>query len=396
MTDQQQDIRPQKPNAVLRAHLYYQRVRQFFALPGCYRKIRAFEDCTRSRSGLARDLLVLFFSYKTFPDNYGLCRLWEVDRKDWKYYYGSNYHPHQRMRLLAAVKQYEYRIVFIDKFLCAAYCQARGIRTPYIYGIIDPAEDYRGQVRAWFQTSSAQAMIIKPLYGRGGLGIVMARKTDDHMTIQTGKKFLPLEEYVLADRSIVQEVLLQDARMSAFSPYSVNTLRIVTMLTRRGDVIILSALMRTGVSNSFIDNWCAGGVAVAIDCETGKLKKHGHDRRWKRYESHPTTGVTFENYVVPEWERICTAAAAIQKAFPFYRMLGLDIAIDQNGEPVLIEINGSPDLAGQEQMSGALLRSKPVLRAFGEYGLLVKRHQRKLYVSLDDPWSRGQGAGDNR
>ena len=100
--------------------------------------------------------------------------------------------------------------------------------------------------------------------------------------------------------------------------------------------------------------------------------------------------------MVPEWERICTAAAAIQKAFPFYRMLGLDIAIDQNGEPVLIEINGSPDLAGQEQMSGALLRSKPVLRAFGEYCLLVNRHQRKLYVSLDDPWSRGQGAGDNR
>lgn len=384
MAANQQSDQSRRRRPGLRARVAYQRLRQFFALPGCYRKIRAFKDCKKSRLGLARDLLVLFFSYKTFPDNYGLCRLWEVDRTDWKYYYGSNYHPHQRMRLLIAVKQYEYRIVFIDKFLCAMYCQGIGILCPHTYGIIDPGEDYLGQIRDWFEASSAQAMIIKPLCGSGGLGIVIARKTGNNIVIKSAKTSLPLDDYVLTERSIVQEVLLQDARMSAFSPYSVNTLRIVTMLTRQGEMVVLSALMRSGVGSSFIDNWSAGGVAVGIDSEAGKLKKYGYDRKWKRYESHPTTGVVFENYVIPEWERICSAAAKIQKAFPFYRMLGLDIAINQSGEPVLIEINGAPDLAGQEQMAGPLFRSKPVLRAFGEYDLLVNKHQRKLYVSLDD------------
>lgn len=389
MTANQQGDRTRRRRSALRARVAYQRLKQFFALPGCYRKIRAFKDCKKSRLGLARDLLVLFFSYKTFPDNYGLCRLWEVDRKDWKYYYGSNYHPHQRSRLLTSVKQHEYRIVFIDKFLFAAYCQAMGIRTPFTYGIIDPAEDYRDQVRAWFQASSAQTMIIKPLCGRGGSGIVLAGKINDDILIRSEKTSTPLDDYVLAGRSIVQKVLLQDARMAAFSPYSVNTLRIVTMLTRQRNVIIMGASMRSGVAKSFVDNWSAGGVAVGIDSETGKLKKYGYDRNWKRYESHPTTGVVFENYMIPEWDRICSAAAKIQKAFLFYRILGLDIAIEQSGEPVLIEINGAPDFVAQEQWCGPLLKSELVLRAFGEYNLLVNKHQRKLYVSLDELSSRG-------
>ncbi len=83
---------------VVRARIFYNRVRQFFALPGCYRGVRALEDCTRSRFGLARDLLVLFFSYKTFPDHYGISKLWKVPESEWKYYYGQSYHPHQRAR----------------------------------------------------------------------------------------------------------------------------------------------------------------------------------------------------------------------------------------------------------------------------------------------------------
>jgi hypothetical protein len=37
-----------------------------------------------------------------------------------------------------------------------------------------------------------------------------------------------------------------------------------------------------------------------------------------------------------------------------------------------------------EQKAGPLLRSESALRAFGEYDLLVNKHQRKLYDSLDD------------
>jgi glutathione synthase/RimK-type ligase-like ATP-grasp enzyme len=368
-----------------RARVAYQRFRQFFLLPRCFHKIRVFKECPRSAFGLAKDLLILFFSYKTYPDNYGLCRLWEADRKDWKYYYGSNYHPHQRMRLEASVRQSEYRIVFDDKFLCTMYSRAMSIPSPYTFGTIDPAEDFRGKIRAWFQSWPGHALIIKPLCGRSGIGIVIARRAEDRIIIQAAKTSQSLDEYILESQSIVQEFLRQDERMSAFSPFSVNTLRIITMLTKQSDVILVNGSMRSGVGESFVDNWSAGGVSVGIDCERGRLKKYAYDRNWSKFDTHPTTGIVFEEYPIPEWEQVRTLAATIQRAFPFYRMLGLDIAIGLGGEPVLIEINGAPDLAALEQKAGPLLKSKSVMRAFGEYDLLVNKHQRKLYLSLARP-----------
>ena len=111
---------------------------------------RAIKDCRRSRAGLALDLLTLFFSYKTFPNHYGLCRLWEADRKDWKYYYGSNYLPHQLARLKKTVQPLEYRVLFNDKYICALLCQALGIRIPLTHGILTrPTTTDPGLPRGW-------------------------------------------------------------------------------------------------------------------------------------------------------------------------------------------------------------------------------------------------------
>ena len=172
--------------------------------------------------------------------------------------------------------------------------------------------------------------------------------------------------------------------MSAFSR-SVNTLRCFTMLTKLGEVVLVNGSMRSGVGESFVDNWSAGGVSVGIDCEKGVLKKYAYDRRWNRFAAHPTSGTVFEDYPIPEWERVRVMAISIQKAFSFFRMLGLDLAIGPGGEPLLIEINGAPDLAALEQKAGPLLKSQPVLRAFGEYDLLVNKHQKRLYSELRTP-----------
>ena len=367
-----------------KARLYYDRMRQFFALPGCYHRIRSSKDCNRSRIGLALDLLSLFFTYKTFPDNYGPCRLWELNKDDWRFFYGSNYSPHQLARLRNRVQPAEYRILFNDKFLCVLLCKALGIRTPITYGTIDPRQDYRSQLKSWFRTSSAQALIIKPLFGEVGRGIVLATRADDEIIINSQGTSMPLHAYFLAGKSIVQEVLRQDSQMAVFSPFSVNTIRMTTMLTPQGNVININSFLRFGLGESFVDNVGSGGLAVGIDYQTGRLKRYAHGKKWERYAAHPTTGVVFENFVIPEWNRICDFAAVVQNHFSFFRLLGLDIALDQNGEPVVIEINSAPDLAALEQISGPLLKNEPVLQAFGDYGLLVNRHQRELYASLDD------------
>lgn len=368
-----------------KTRLNYERFKQLFELPGYYRKVRAIGDCDKSGIALMFDLLTLFFSYKTFPDHYGLCRLWEVDREEWKYYFGSNYHPLQRSRLKAMVQPFNYRIVFNDKYLCVLLCRAMGIRTPQTYGVVNPKEDYRAQIRRWLQSRQAEALIIKPLFGERGRDIVLAERSNDAVVIRKAEAIIPLQDYFLEEQAIVQEFLSQDSRMAAFSPHSVNTIRVVTMITPQDQVLILNAYLRTGVGNSYVDNFSAGGVSPGIDLETGKLKAYAYDRGWHRHIKHPTTGIVFEGYQIPGWNRLLLAATSIQRSFSFYRLLGQDLAIDQNGEPVVIELNGAPDLISLEQKAGPLLRSEAVLRAFGDYDVLVNKHQRELYSSLGKP-----------
>src|SRR5512140_2616565 len=154
-----QFYRSRKRMAFSKIRLDYERFKQFFMLPGCYRKVRACKDCQKSGIAVARDLLAWFFSYKTLPTHYAVCRLWEVERDEWKYYYGSNYLPHQQSRLKKAVQPFEYRVLFNDKHLCVLLCQAMGIRVPRTYGVLDPACDYRAQVAAWLTESAGQKLI---------------------------------------------------------------------------------------------------------------------------------------------------------------------------------------------------------------------------------------------
>lgn len=360
------------------------RYRQFLRLPKCYLNLIEVNECKKSRLTMAADLLEIFFSYKTFPDNYGACRLWEVDKSEWKFYYGSNYHPYQRARLLRELQPREYQIIFDDKVICERLCRETGVRMPHTYGLISPAQDYKGKIRLWLDASAADSLIIKPLRGSAGQGIVLAKKSGTDIIIQSKNGFTALHEFNLATPAIVQEVLKQDRRMSAFSSVSVNTIRVVTMYTKKDSIIVLGTTMRCGVGESFVDNWSAGGVAVGIELRTGQLKKYGYDKEGRRYVEHPTSKVPFEGFQIPEWQRIIDVAVRIQKVFPCYRILGMDIALKNNGGPVLLEVNECTDLLFQEQTSGPLLREEQNLRAFGEYDLLVNKHQKKLYDGLSN------------
>ena len=63
-------------------------------------------------------------------------------------------------------------------------------------------------------------------------------------------------------------------------------------------------------------------------------------------------------------------------------MLGLDIALRENGEPVIIEVNYSPDLLYMETVYSPLLQNQKTHKAFGEYDILVNKHQKELYSNL--------------
>lgn len=353
---------------------------QFFSLPSYCLNVLKIKECNKTRIAIAVDLLQLFFSYKTFPDNYVLCRLFEVPKSEWKYYYGSNYQSYQRARIKRKVQQEKFRILFNDKAVCEQLCRYIGIRTPYTYGIVRPDEKYKEKILSWCQKSPKGVLIIKPLYGRAGLGIVLAKKFGDDVIIKSTVKSIPIYDYILETDALVQELVIQDERMAVFSSHSVNTIRVNSMFTNNASIILLGAQLRCGIGEAYIDNFSAGGVTVGIDCINGRLNKYAMDNKGNKYVKHPKSNIVFEDFIIPEWNRIVETTEKIQKAFSFYCLLGVDIALQESGDPIVIEVNASPDLSEEV---GPLLKNKKNLKAFGEYDLLINKHQKKLYNNLN-------------
>jgi hypothetical protein len=370
---------------MLRSVPAVERFIRFFSLPGCYFKIIRTGECNKSHSQIAANLLDIFWRYKTFPDHYLTCRLWEVEKSEWRYYYGSNYQALPKAKLQRTVQPAKYRILFDDKAICTRLCREAGIPTPRLYGRLSPDADYRTVLASMFERSSSASLFIKPLAGKGGQGIVIAIKAGDEIYIRTSEGITPLGQFTLASEALAFVVLAQDDRMAVFSASSVNTIRVVTMYTKDSQTIILSASMRCGVGDSFVDNWSAGGVAVGVSLDTGRLMKFAYDKKGNRYLKHPTANIEFEGHAIPVWDEIIELAKTVQDSFKDQcRMLGVDIAVRHDGRPVVIELNQRPDLIFQEQTSGPLLKDPRVLRAFGEYDLLVNDLQEDLYRSLKD------------
>ena len=350
---------------------YFRRTLRFFAVPYCYFGLVNWKECRKNPISVFFDQWYIFFKMKSFPDFYSPCRLWEKDKKFWKYYYGSTYDAYQKYKISLEVAPPEYKIIFDDKEICQEICDLKNIPIAKSHGMVDPNEDYRSKISGILKKGLLKTIIIKPTRGHAGIGIKLGKIVNNEiMIIEPNGESNSLNSFELKDRSIVQEMIEQISEFSQVSSFSVNTIRTVTLLKRDGNVLMVGAHMRFSVKESFIDNWSAGGLAVGINLLKGYLVKYAFDKFGNRYEKHPLSGIYFENFKIPNWESVYSFALKIQSQFPYLKMLGLDIALTPKG-PVILEINSDPDNILLEQTYGPILRNEQVKKAFEEYNLLV-------------------------
>lgn len=135
---------------------------------------------------------------------------------------------------------------------------------------------------------------------------------------------------------LFQAPVTQSAQMARFNAASVNTLRIMTMLDADGPRLV-SGVLRMGRAGSFVDNLAAGGVACGV--RDGRLVARGFDGTFRAYEAHPDTGVVFADAEIVGWTKAVALALRLQARLPDIALISWDIAIDEAGEPVVIEFN---------------------------------------------------------
>jgi glutathione synthase/RimK-type ligase-like ATP-grasp enzyme len=305
--------------------------------------------------------------------------LWKKPKHTWKYYYGSIYDPLQRHKLRKKVLPYKYRIIYDDKHLCQKLCEANNIPTPDEHGVVEP-DNFHQVIKTLFNLYPNKYFIIKPISGRGGSNIFLAYQKNSQKLVREKGKELLLKDFRLPGKSFIQKFIDQHHDLRPFSK-SVNTIRIVTLLTPCNEVLILGALIRFGVAEAFIDNTSQGGVKVGIDLNSGKLNALGCDKSSQLYKNHPSSGIPFKDFQIPFWNEVINLAIKIQKCMPYNLLIGQDIAISTDG-PVVVELNAEYDNVGLEQACGPILSNNKVLKAFYDYDLLINKYQKYLAKNL--------------
>lgn len=137
---------------------------------------------------------------------------------------------------------------------------------------------------------------------------------------------------------VVQKVFKQHSVLNQLYPNSVNSIRIIT-LRNEDNIKIYSCAYRVGTGKSRVDNGGQGGLIGGIDTY-GNLKDVAYSyKTGTKYYEHPDTGIKFNSVTYPSYSQACEMAKRLHFMLPSFRLISWDIAIDQSGNPVLIEAN---------------------------------------------------------
>ena len=142
---------------------------------------------------------------------------------------------------------------------------------------------------------------------------------------------------------VVQKRICQSSTMARLNESSVNTLRVQTLLDRDGTVKILSTIVRMGIGGATVDNASIGGITCGVT-ETGRLKSVAYNIEGRKYDSHPDTGLHFEDITIPNYDSVLSMVKEVHPKVPWFRLVAWDIALDEEDQPILLEFNTNGEL----------------------------------------------------
>lgn len=204
---------------------------------------------------------------------------------------------------------------------------------------------FNASAESYLNYIKVSRIVLKPsINSNSGKGVMLfVRNTNRYMS-SDGKQVLDgqfLQQYGMD--WVLQEAITQHPYMSHFCSTSVNTIRVNTYRSATDEQVhILSAAVRIGHDGSIVDNLHQGGGLVGVDVETGALKQEVLDQYGNR--TNALNGIDFsrEHFEIPKWEEIMQFCREMAFRNTHCRLIALDIAIKEDGKPVLIEWNVTP------------------------------------------------------
>lgn len=314
------------------------------------------------------DYLYIFFILKIMPNNYHLFGFDFKNRSKFKEYLGDTLEPVYYNQLRC--KLWSHNILVHDKFVFKCLCQQNGLPVPNNFGLIkDNKINGNGTNLGELMASHGlNRVIVKPVLGGGGKGIHLI-SMNDCLPISELEKIDACAGNYMKDGYLVEELLEQHEEMNKINPYTLNSIRIITILCSDGTAEILAAMLKTSSTNMPMDNFSQGGIVIGIDVCTGKLKSYGVMQypQGKILHEHPLTKTKFSDFQIPFWQEVKETTEKAQKVFHQVKSVGWDIAVTPKG-PVIIEGNQDWGTNGIQAANGGLLTTRNKV-LFAQYGI---------------------------
>lgn len=203
-----------------------------------------------------------------------------------------------------------------------------------------------------------QKVVIKPSRESKGKG-VQVFSAQNGITDLDGKTIAQLfKEY--KKNFLIQPWVRQHEKMAALNPTSVNTMRILSY--RSGmEVLIIYSVVRIGRSGAIIDNQCAGGISTTIN-NYGQLGKEAFGGYSTDGIFKTDTGILLDGYQLPSYDKAIEMVKRLHLKLPFFNIVGWDVAIQEDGEPLLVEFNTNPGLSQSAFRSGMGKYTERIIR----------------------------------
>lgn len=236
-----------------------------------------------------------------------------------------------------------------DKSVCKAHLKEYDIPTTVTYAIVKSLGEMKDK---WEEVSKKHNCIaIKPAKGRGGGGILILQKLNDNeWQSPSGKMYN--QELILNhianiifgvfsfgsdDKTILEYCIKNHEFFRNIYPIGIPDVRIISLK----DKIILGMIRIPTDKSDGKGNLHQGALGVALDIKTGRIGQ-GFDGN-KYISVHPDNEVKFEGLLVPQWDEIIAISKKTAKSLPL-KYLGIDIVLDDNLGPLVIEVNVRPGL----------------------------------------------------
>ncbi|MDX1508355.1 MAG: alpha-L-glutamate ligase-like protein [Woeseiaceae bacterium] len=281
-----------------------------------------------------------------------------------------------------------------DKVLTKELAIAADMAVPELYGVISNQRETRnfGAIVA-----DRESFVVKPAQGSGGDGIVVvtsrSKRKRDAFRLASGLLVFESEiehhisnivggQYSLSgnpDKALIEYCVQFDPTFAKVSFQGVPDIRVIVY---RGYPTMAMVRLPTRASDGKA-NLHQGAVGAGVDMSTGKTLNGVHHN--EVVDEHPDMGALIADILIPQWDFILqTAARGYEVTGLGY--LGVDMVIDADKGPMILEMNARPGL--NIQIANGTGLSKRIARIDEIYDPSLNPEQRASVARREFPAGR--------